>query len=75
MQVIHAISQYIAIDIAGKPDVACTLTVHAKYLQLAYSGAGNVGGRWCMGFYLQHTCKYPVDRVGKTGGKTCRFVV
>jgi len=43
LQVIHAISQYIAIDIAGNPGVACTLTVHAKYLQLAYSGAGNVG--------------------------------
>ena len=75
MQVIHAISQYIAIDIAGKPEFAWNLTVHAKYLQLAYKGAGNVGGWWCMGFHLQHTCKYPVDRVGKTGGKTYRFAV
>ena len=48
LQVIPAISLYIA----------CSLTACAKYLQLAYSGAGNL--------LDQLTCKCPVDSMGKT---------
>ena len=40
--------------------IACSLTAYVKYLQPAYSGAGNLQA------FKQLTCKCPIDTIDKT---------